>query len=139
MYGSGVYDGADCDPYWLDHAVVLVGFTDSGSDNNDGGDNDNNDGGDEDNNDEDEGDDNDGNSENVVEKWWYYENSSSGRRLQDSAGQDRYWKIQNSWGSWWGDEGFILFDMQDGPGVCGMNRVVEYVDLHDSWYENNMA
>jgi len=86
MYSSGVYSGEDCDPYWLDHAVVLVGFTDSGSDGGDGGDGDNNDGdnndGDGDNND---GDNNDNNVSYTVDKWWYYENSPS-RRLQDSAG-----------------------------------------------------
>jgi len=26
---------------------------------------------------------------------------------------ERYWKIQNSWGSWWGDGGFAYFAIQD--------------------------
>jgi len=32
-----------------------------------------------------------------------------------------YWKIQNSWGTWWGDEGFIYLAFEEGDGACGMN------------------
>jgi cathepsin L len=35
------------------------------------------------------------------------------------------WKVQNSWGSGWGDAGFIHFEAVEGYGLCGMNRYVE--------------
>jgi len=48
--------------------------------------------------------------------------------LQDANGYDNYWKVQNSWGTWWGDEGFALFEMAEGDGVCGMNAYVEWAE-----------
>ena len=38
---------------------------------------------------------------------------------------DSHWKVQNSWGANWGDNGFMYFDADEGYGVCGMNRYVE--------------
>merc|ERR1712156_1417243 len=35
--------------------------------------------------------------------------------------EHNYWKIQNSWGTNWGDQGFVLFEIAEGAGVCGMN------------------
>ena len=136
QYESGVIDGDSCDPDRLNHAVVLVGFTDSADNDNDDDDEDG-----DDSCDSDSDDDDDDGSRYVVEKWWWSERTPKPkkRRMQDSNGYDRYWKIQNSWGERWGDNGFILFEIQSGKGVCGMYRDVEYVDADDSWYEANMA
>ena len=41
-----------------------------------------------------------------------------------------YWKIQNSWGTGWGDQGFILFEITSGLGVCAMNRYVWWAQMH---------
>lgn len=49
--------------------------------------------------------------------------------LQDANGFDNYWKIQNSWSDRWGDKGFILFEIAEGKGVCGMNQYVEWVEM----------
>ena len=43
------------------------------------------------------------------------------------SGGDPYWKIQNSWGSNWGDDGFIYFAIEEGKGVCGMNQWLDVV------------
>ena len=38
-------------------------------------------------------------------------------------GETKVWKIQNSWGTLWGDQGFIKFKVErSGRGVCGMYR-----------------
>lgn len=38
-----------------------------------------------------------------------------------------HWKVQNSWGSWWGQDGFVLMEQQGGKGVCGMNQIIFWV------------
>lgn len=101
----------------LNHAVVMVGYTDSGSD---GGD---------DNNDDDTDPDPTPVDGCKVTKWWHTcEGNNAGRRLQDTAGHDKYWKIQNSWGTGWGDAGFVRVAIEAGDGVCGVNSVVEWVE-----------
>ena len=37
---------------------------------------------------------------------------------------DAVWKIQNSWGSGWGDEGYFYGAVGEGSGLCGMNTHV---------------
>ena len=66
-----------------------------------------------------------------VYKWWHTcKDSSNGRRLQkDANGYHNYWKIQNSWGTNWGDQGFVLFEIAEGAGVCGMNSYIEWVEM----------
>lgn len=37
------------------------------------------------------------------------------------------WTAQNSWGSDWGENGFVRIEAQNGEGVCGMNWGIEYI------------
>jgi KDEL-tailed cysteine endopeptidase len=40
-----------------------------------------------------------------------------------TSGTTKYFIVRNSWGSWWGDGGYILMESQEGtnePGMCGM-------------------
>jgi len=37
-----------------------------------------------------------------------------------------YWRIKNSWGTSWGDSGFIRFEY--GKNVCGINQMNTYID-----------
>lgn len=32
-----------------------------------------------------------------------------------------YWLVQNSWGTGWGDNGYVKIGVEDGVGVSGMN------------------
>jgi len=98
----------------INHAVVLVGYTEKG----DGGD------------DDDRPDPEPVDEECTVFKWWHTCKAKSNHRmLQDRNGFDNYWKIQNSWSDRWGDKGFILFEIAEGKGVCGMNQYVEWVEM----------
>ncbi len=89
----------------INHGVVVVGYT-ANSDDDDGDDSD---------------DDDDNNTECKVTKWWHSCGSTARRLKDDSKGLKNYFKIQNSWGSWWGDKGFARFNIDtEGTGVCGM-------------------
>jgi len=93
--------------------VVVVGYTAFSDDNDDG----------------DDGDDGDDNTECKVTKWWHSCGSSARRLQKDSKNLHNYFKVQNSWGSWWGDDGFVRFNIdEDGDGVCGMYLYTEIVD-----------
>lgn len=37
-----------------------------------------------------------------------------------------YYLVQNSWGVWWGDKGYVKIGMAEGAGVCGINQYVAY-------------
>ena len=71
-----------------------------------------------------------GQDDYVVEKWWFKKASKATK----DAGKDfkhGYYKIQNSWGTDWGKDGFVYFEITDGyTGVCGM-RSLRYSDLAD--------
>ena len=40
-----------------------------------------------------------------------------------------YYKVKNSWGSGWGDQGFIKIGITDGAGVCGIQKDAAYPTL----------
>lgn len=40
-----------------------------------------------------------------------------------SSGTD-YWIMRNSWGSWWGDQGYMKIAMVEGKGICGVQQSV---------------
>ena len=130
FYSSGVVEENDGCGTWLNHAVVVVGYSDGSDDGDDSDD------GDESDDDDSDDDDDDGSSNSTctVEKWWHTcEDTASRRRLQDDSGDNNYWKVQNSWGSWWGDQGFIKIAITGGDGVCGINSVVEWVEVADRY------
>ena len=116
FYKSGVVKADDGCGTTLNHAVTLVGFTDH-----------------EDVDPQPDPTPEPCNDEFKVNKWWH--NAACDDNVQgrvggtDSEGLSNYWKIQNSWGSRWGDEGFIRIEITDGQGVCGINRAMEYVDF----------
>merc|ERR1719181_1638477 len=128
-YKSGVVKQSDNCGTSLNHAVVMVGYTDSGNAPEPDDDEDEDDYNPPEPDEDDEEDDGDV-SGCTVTKWWHTcSQNNRRRRMQDVSGNDNYWKIQNSWGTWWGDEGFIRIEITDGYGVCGINSVVEWVDF----------
>jgi cathepsin H len=45
----------------------------------------------------------------------------------NSVSSGPYWRVRNSWGSSWGDSGFINMAMNDtSKGQCGINTQVAY-------------
>ena len=59
-----------------------------------------------------------------VKNWWVTCDYT------DADGDENYWKLQNSWGWWWGDKGFIKIKIEDGEGVCRINKWgVSWVDF----------
>ena len=131
-YKSGVVKQSDNCGTSLNHAVVMVGYTDSGSAPEPDTDDDDDYNPPEPDTDDDEEDDGDVSGCKVT-KWWHTcDGNRRRRRMQDVSGNDNYWKIQNSWGTWWGDEGFIRIEIADGYGVCGINSVVEWVDFTEN-------
>jgi C1A family cysteine protease len=46
-----------------------------------------------------------------------------GYGTDSSSGQD-YWIMRNSWGSWWGDNGYMKIATKEGNGYCGVQMSV---------------
>ena len=45
----------------------------------------------------------------------------------DASGDSPYWKVKNSWGSSWGESGYIRLGMASyGAGICGMYQQASY-------------
>lgn len=48
----------------------------------------------------------------------------------DSASGNDYWLVRNSWGTWWGDNGYIKIAINStingGMGVCGVQNYPGY-------------
>ena len=42
--------------------------------------------------------------------------------IEPTSFKDQYWIVMNTWGTNWGDEGFLYIAMEDGPGICGINK-----------------
>ena len=38
-------------------------------------------------------------------------------------------KVQNSWGTGWGDDGFVYMNMEPGYGPCGINLSIGTVEV----------
>lgn len=45
------------------------------------------------------------------------------------ASDTAYWTVQNSWGTNWGENGFIRYAVEDQSGVCGFNVDVDFVEV----------
>lgn len=39
----------------------------------------------------------------------------------DMDAKEPYWYVKNSWGTGWGEKGYIQIGVSEGPGVCGIN------------------
>jgi cathepsin L len=46
-----------------------------------------------------------------------------------TQGSQKYIKVKNSWGSSWGQQGFVLIGRSSGAGVCGINSAASYPTL----------
>lgn len=132
FYKSGVVPkDANCGTQ-LNHAIVVVGYSDGGDDGSNDGDQ--------------SSDDTNptpptppnptptGNCK--VKKWWHTCDAATTRRnLQnvdggpDASGFNNYWLMQNQWGTDWGDKGFIRIEISGGTGACGMNKEIEWAEI----------
>lgn len=125
FYKSGVISkDANCGEQ-LNHAIVVVGYTDGGDDG-------------------DESSDDTNPTPNPtpapvgnckVTKWWHTCEAPVTRRrnLQnggnDASGFNNYWLMQNQWGTTWGDNGFVRIEISGGKGGCGMNKEIEWAEI----------
>lgn len=40
-----------------------------------------------------------------------------------------YWIVENSWGTNWGESGYVRIGMASGAGICGINKQMEYPNV----------
>ena len=45
------------------------------------------------------------------------------------TGAGDYWIVENSWGTSWGNKGYVYIGMSSGVGICGINKQVEYPNV----------
>ena len=44
----------------------------------------------------------------------------------DTTASDPYYKVKNSWGSGWGENGYIKLKIKSGEGTCGIQMSASY-------------
>lgn len=56
----------------------------------------------------------------------------------DSTASVPYYQVRNSWGTGWGDQGYILLGMTEGneKGNCGVQMDVDYPNIGAAWTGN---
>lgn len=51
----------------------------------------------------------------------------------DNATKQDYYIVKNSWGSGWGDNGYIKIAAVEGPGICGIQSDAVYPLVNKQW------
>ena len=54
---------------------------------------------------------------------------------ETSADGIEHWIVQNSWGTWWGADGFVKMEVTEGHGVSGMNWYVQHMSVQQGYPE----